>query len=215
MTIAALRALIDSALTDTHQRPASTGGPSTVDTQTAVAVSMYRDGETVPVITRATGLTQDQIGAAVAASGTLFVAGRTDSTPPPASTAGPTRSLTPAELITWGMQHDSPRMHRLADQARTALADLQQAQRRAAVVAAAEAQVQQARQQLADAEQALRSAKGTRAATVPAGPKPDRAMYGQIRAWASENGHRVAVAGVIPRHVVDAYHAAQEASRAA
>ncbi|MFI2612074.1 histone-like nucleoid-structuring protein Lsr2 [Kitasatospora sp. NPDC018619] len=168
-----------------------------MDTQTAVAVSMYKAGDTVAAIIEATGLTQEQIGAAVTASHIPFVADRTTAGPPP----GPA-----AALISWGMAHPNARMQRLADQARSALADLQQAQRRATVVAAAEERVRQAEQQLAAARQALRNVKGRPAG--PAAGRPDRAELAEIRAWAAAHGHQVAPVGLVPRAVVTAYREA-------
>ncbi|MFB7617801.1 histone-like nucleoid-structuring protein Lsr2 [Kitasatospora sp. NPDC056181] len=171
---------------------------------TTIAVAMYKNGETVAAITKATGLTEHQIAAAVARSGVPFVADRHD--PVPAAAAG---------LITWGMQHTSGRMRRLAEQARTALADLQQAQRREEAIQAAEKRVEAARADLANAERALRAAKGTPAARSTAA-RPDATETALIRSWARENGHPVAAVGLIPRPVVDAYRAARpEADRAA
>ncbi|KDN83449.1 hypothetical protein [Kitasatospora cheerisanensis] len=95
-----------------------------MNTQQAVAVSMYKAGETVAAIIDATGLDQDEIADAVRAAGHHFFAEPQDGSP-----AAPARN-TPQGLIAWGMQHQSPKMQRLADQARTALADLQQARRR-------------------------------------------------------------------------------------
>lgn len=206
MTVAALRALIDSELPDVVRPPAPRIRPRTpkegpVNAEEAVAVSMYKDGEDLDTITAATGLTQDEIGAAVTATGTPFVVGRGM-----APSGAPVQSL-----IAWGMQHPSSKLQRLADQARTALADLQQAQRREAVVTAAEEQVQKLRQALSDAEANLRKAKG---APVQSG-RPDRAEAAQIRAWAAAAGHTVAPVGLVPRAVVDAYRAAHAAHAAA
>ncbi len=173
-----------------------------MNTQQAVAVSMYKAGETVAAIITATGLDQDEIADAVRAAGHHFFAEPQDGSP-----AAPARN-TPQGLIAWGMQHPSQRMQRLADQARTALADLQQARRREAVVTAAEERVRDAKQALADAQNALRTAKGT----VAAPGRPDRAEAAAIRAWAPGHGHHVGTAGMIPRAVVDAYRAAAEGS---
>lgn len=179
-----------------------------MDTATAVAVSMYKTGETVAAIVEATGLTQDEIGAAVTSTGTPFVADRGQ---PPAAPG-----LAAAELITWGMQQSAGRMQRLAETARIALADLQHAKRQAEVVAAAEEQVRTAKERLAAAEQALRTAKsggGAPSSSTTSDPAENKL----IRAWARERGHHVAVGGIIPRHIVSAYHQEQvgEADRAA
>lgn len=177
-----------------------------MDTQTAVAVSMYKTGETVATIIEATGLTQDQIGAAVTASHIPFVADRATDGPAP---------VPASVLISWGMQHSNARIQRLADQARAALADLQQAQRREQVVSAAEERVRLAEQQLADARRALRDAKG-RPVEAADGARPDRAELAAIRTWAADSGHQVAPVGLIPRAVVEAYRTAQqEPARAA
>ncbi|MCC9307734.1 Lsr2 family protein [Kitasatospora sp. RB6PN24] len=173
-----------------------------MDAETAVAVSMYKDGATIAAITEATGLTQDQLAAAVTATGIPFAA-RTAAADPAGA------------LIAWGMQHQSSRMQRLAEQARAALADLQQAQRREAVVSAAENRVQQAKEQLLAAEQALRAAKGSSATSAPSRSRPDRVEGARIRAWAREHGHQVGTAGIIPRHVVDAYYVAHPRADAA
>ncbi|MFD8596992.1 histone-like nucleoid-structuring protein Lsr2 [Kitasatospora sp. NPDC059646] len=209
MTVAALRALIDAETPAVVRPPAPRIRPRTqhpeevrpVNTQQAVAVSMYRDGETVAAIIDATGLDQDEIADAVRNAGHEYFAEPQND--------GPTDAVatTAQGLIAWGMQHPSPRMQRLADQARTALADLQQARRREAVVTAAEERVRAAEQALAAARDALRAAKG---APAPAG-RPDRAEAAAIRIWARDHGHTVGAAGMIPRAVVDAYRDAQAA----
>ncbi|MFI9304814.1 histone-like nucleoid-structuring protein Lsr2 [Kitasatospora aureofaciens] len=176
-----------------------------MNAETAVAVSMYKAGETVAAIIEATGLTQDEIGAAVTRAGNVFFAETVQQ-----GSSAPAA----AALITWGMEHSNARIQRLADQARTALADLQQARRREQVVTAAEERVRQAEQQLAEARQALRNAKGRPAETTEL--RPDKAELAEIRAWAAEHGHQVAPVGLVPRAVVDAYRAAQqETARAA
>ncbi|WP_224275775.1 histone-like nucleoid-structuring protein Lsr2 [Streptomyces sp. LS1784] len=169
-----------------------------MNTETAVAVAMYRDGETVADIITATGLTQDQIGAAVTSAHIPFVADHGTVGLPPVPAAA---------LISWGMKHPNARMQRLADQARGALADLQQAQRREHVVAEAAERVRQAEQLLADARQALRAAKGHPDPASGNG-RPDKAELAAIREWAAEHGHQVAPVGLVPRAVVDAYRAA-------
>ncbi|MFD0404988.1 histone-like nucleoid-structuring protein Lsr2 [Kitasatospora sp. NPDC127116] len=172
-----------------------------MDTETAVAVSMYKAGETVAAIIEATGLNQDEIGAAVTKNGNVFFA----ETPQPEQAAAPAA----AALITWGMGHANARIQRLADQARAALADLQQARRREQVVSAAEEGVRQAEQLLANARRALRDAKGRPAEATHSG-RPDRAELAEIRTWAAAHGHQVAPVGLIPRAVVDAYRTAQQ-----
>jgi alkaline phosphatase len=222
MTIAALRAIQDGEFPEVRRLPAprlnrTPRKEEQVDTQTAVAVSMYKHGETVAAITQATGLTQDQIGAAVTATGVPFVADRYTiratgpELPPPAKTAAPS---TAEALIAWGMGHGSPRVQRLADQARAALADLQQAQRKEAAVTGAEELVRRAEQQLADAKAALRTAKGS-SAPATAGTTSDRPTTEEcaaIRAWARENGVEVGAVGTPARRVIDAYRAARAAA---
>lgn len=175
-----------------------------MDTATAVAVSMYKDGSNVADIIEATGLTQDQIGAAVTRTGTVFHADAVPLRP----------ALVASELISWGMEHPAARMRKLAETARAALADLQQAKRLAEVVAAAEAKVTAARERLEAAEKVLRAAKSGAGTTTSAGR--DTTENRLIRAWARERGHHVAGGGIIPRAIVDAYRAAQqEAGRVA
>lgn len=169
-----------------------------MDSAATHAVAMYKAGDPIANITADTGLTEHQIAAAVTRSGTPFITEKT------ANTAKPSAS---DSLIAWGMQHANTRMQRLAEQARTALADLQQAQRKEAVVTAAEERLAEARQQLADAEQALRTAKGS-ASPASSSNRPDKAEAALVRAWARDNGHQVGTAGVVPRHLVDAYRAA-------
>jgi hypothetical protein len=190
VTIAALQALIDAEIPGIRRLPAPRftrkGGPS-VDTTTA-----YRTGDTAPIAVEAVGLTQDQLAA-------------NDTAPGP----------TAAGLIAWGMQHPGARMQRLAEQARTALADLQQAQRREAVVTAAEDRVREVKDLLAAAEQALRTAKGTTASDRASAPAPRadrRAESTRIRAWARAHGYQVGTAGLISREITDAYHAAHSSA---
>jgi uncharacterized protein YgbK (DUF1537 family) len=137
------------------------------------------------------------------------------------TTAGPVASrepATPAEpvpwsatsLIDWGRRHSNSRIQRQAEQARAALANLQQAQRKEAVVSAAEERLRELQQQVAEAEQALREAKGLGAPTTVTVPRADGNEAALIRTWAREQGYPVNDRGVLPTRVVLEYRAAQE-----
>ncbi|GAA1977185.1 Lsr2 family DNA-binding protein [Kitasatospora viridis] len=169
-----------------------------MDAETAVAVSLYKNGATVADIAEVTGLTQHELAAAVTGTGAPFAV-RTPTNDPSGM------------LITWGQQHGTKGMQRLAETARNALAGLQEAHRNEAVVEAARARVRAAREQLATAEQALRTAQGTApkksAAAAPAVPRPDRAEGALIREWARARGHQVGSAGAIAQDLIVAYRA--------
>lgn len=111
-------------------------------------------------------------------------------------------------LIAWGEQHPSSRIKSLAKRASTALEALGRERQQAAAIADAEASIVRLRKQLEAAEQRLRTVKGT-AANPPSGE------LAKIRTWANENGYQVAPHGLIARHVLEAYEAAQQTGQGA
>lgn len=74
------------------------------------------------------------------------------------------------------------------------------------------------REQLADFVSAARRTGGRvrrGSATARSAPARNSEETRKIREWAAENGYELAGRGRIPRHVTEAYNAAQEADKAA
>lgn len=210
-----------------------------VDAFEAVAVSMHHSGYPTEAITNATGLTEEEITAAVAAAdGTNPAAAEAapaasapePETPRDAVTADDTATSVPEHtvpdiadtnvLLPWAEQHPLASVRSKAARIRQGLADLTQRLTTEQATAEAEARIVQMRADLKAEEERLRQLKagGPRAATVleaqtpirPAGGKRSREELAAIRTWARENGHQVGVAGVIKASIVEAYDAAHQ-----
>lgn len=208
-----------------------------VDAFEAVAVSMHHSGYPTEAIANATGLTEEEITAAVAAateSALAAAAPEPESNPHavPADdttaddTATPVLERTVPEiadttvLLPWAEQHPLASVRSKAARIRQDLADLAQRLATEQATAEAEARIVQLRADLKAEEERLRQLKagGPRAAAVieaptpirPAGGKRSREELAAIRAWARESGYQVATAGVIKASIVEAYDAAHQ-----
>ncbi|MGW5930590.1 Lsr2 family DNA-binding protein [Streptomyces anulatus] len=123
------------------------------------------------------------------------------------------------ELLDWATPHPAAAVRNRANRITTDLAELTERRNTEAAQREAEQKVAQARAELERAQEELRTVKaGTR--TTTAAPTPVRAGAGSgrtreelaaIRAWARENGHQVADAGMVRRSVLEAFDAAHQA----
>lgn len=188
-----------------------------VDAYNAVAVSMYKDGHPVVAITEATGLSSDEIAAAMKATARPPAPTIKAAAIPPAASPAPDTVAPQApapltgteELLAWGEQHTSSRVQTLAARARTSLAELAQARGKEQAVAAIEARVKELQEQLAKAQSELRETKtGSAPPAAAEASKYSREDRTRIRQWARQNGHEVADTGIIPRRIYDAYETA-------
>lgn len=210
---------------DMQQTSAATG-PNAFE---ATALSMFYADHSMAEIIEATGLSEDEITALVAAQQRKTDAGETDDTTPAATDA-----VTPADpavddsveqLLAWAETHPTAGIRNKAARVRADVAEL--TARRAADDAQREAEerVAQLTAELEKAKENLRAVKAgahpaPAAATAPTPIRPGlgsgrtREELAAIRTWARANGHQVADAGMIRKAVLEAYDAAYQAPAA-
>jgi hypothetical protein len=225
-TLTALLPLLNSpeGAPDMQQTPAATG-PNAFE---ATALSMFYADHTMAEITEATGLSEGEITALVAAQQRKADAGETDDTAPAATataTAAPAVDDSVEQLLAWAETHPTAGIRNKVARVRADVAEL--TARRAADDAQREAEerVAQLTAELEKAKENLRAVKAgahpTPAATTA--PTPIRAGLGSgrtreelaaIRTWARANGHQVADAGMIRKAVLEAYEAAHQSPAA-
>lgn len=208
---------------DMQQTPAATG-PNAFE---ATALSMFYADHSMAEITEATGLSEDEITALVAAQQRKADAGETDDTTPAATAAAPADPAVDdsvEQLLAWAETHPTVGIRNKAARVRADVAEL--TARRAADDAQREAEerVAQLAAELEKAKENLRAVKaGAHPAPAPAAPTPIRPGLGSgrtreelpaIRTWARANGHQVADAGMIRKAVLEAYDAAHQSPAA-
>ncbi|MFE9360321.1 histone-like nucleoid-structuring protein Lsr2 [Streptomyces olivaceoviridis] len=224
-TLTALLPLLNSpeGAPDMQQTPAATG-PNAFE---ATALSMFYADHSMAEITEATGLSEDEITALVAAEQRKADTGETDATTPAATNANapadPAVDDSVEQLLAWAEAHPTAGIRNKAARVRGDLAEL--TARRAADDAQREAEERVARL-TAELEKAKEDLRAVRAGTHPApatAPTPIRSGLGSgrtreelaaIRTWARANGHQVADAGMIRKAVLEAYDAAHQAPAA-
>ncbi|MYS40660.1 hypothetical protein GTY23_05260 [Streptomyces sp. SID5998] len=224
-TLTALLPLLNSTegAPDMQQTPAATG-PNAFE---ATALSMFYADHSMAEITEATGLSEDEITALVAAQQRKADAGETDDTAPAATdAAAPAVDDSVEQLLAWAETHPTAGIRNKAARVRADVAEL--TARRAADDAQrkAEERVAQLTAELEKAKENLRAVKAG-AHPAPAAPAtaltPIRSGLGSgrtreelaaIRTWARANGHQVADAGMIRKAVLEAYDAAHQAPAA-
>lgn len=196
----------------------------------AMALSMYYADASAADITAATGLSEDEVTTLVNAQeakiqATLAADEQSHTTPTPTSekteTAGADDPV--EQLLAWAEAHPAAGIRNKAARVRSDLAEL--TARRAADDAQREAEERVARLK-AELEQAQEQLRAVKAGPRPAGaapasaPTPIRAGLGSgrtprdlaaIRAWARAAGYQVAGKGMVPKAVLAAYDAAQQA----
>lgn len=185
--------------------PAPAAEAPAVDAFEAMAVSMHHSGYPTEAITNATGLTEEEITAAVAAADGTDPAA-TESTPAAAApeletasetvpiddtAAGDTATPTPEHtvpdiadttvLLPWAEQHQLASVRSKAARIRQDLADLNQRLATEQATSEAEARIVQLRADLKAEEERLRQLKagGPRAAAVIEAPTPIRPATGK------------------------------------
>ncbi|MFF9090445.1 histone-like nucleoid-structuring protein Lsr2 [Streptomyces sp. NPDC014991] len=218
-TLTALLPLVNSSEGDPDM-PEQT--PQTSNAFEAMALSMFYADHSMEEITEATGLSEDEITALVAAQQRKADAGETDDT----ITADPSVDDSVEQLLAWAEAHPTAGIRNKAARVRGDLSEL--TARRAADDAQREAEERVAKltAELEKAKEDLRAAKaGTHSApaAATAAPTPIRPGIGsgrsreelaRIRTWARANGHQVADAGMIRKVVLEAYDAAHQAPTA-
>ncbi|MEV7082431.1 histone-like nucleoid-structuring protein Lsr2 [Streptomyces sp. NPDC093516] len=217
-TLATLLPLLKSPEGDPDmQQPAAATAPNAFE---ATALSMFYADHSMPEITEATGLSEDEITALVAAQQRKADAGETDDTTP----AGPAVDDSVEQLLAWAETHPTAGIRNKAARVRADVAEL--TARRAAENAQREAEERITRltAELEKAKENLRAVKaGAHPAPAPAAPTPIRPGLGSgrtreeltaIRTWARANGHQVADAGMIRKSVLQAYDAAHRSPTA-
>jgi hypothetical protein len=183
---------------------------------------MHHGGYPTEAITEATGLTEEEITAAVAAADSQTTApteGAQPESQPESSIPLPDITGLVA-LLPWAEQHTLASVRAKAARIRQDLVDLDQRRATEAATAEAEDRIARLRADLKAEEDRLRQLKagGHRSTTAMEAPTPIRPASGKrsredlaaIRTWARENGHQVATAGVIKASIIDAYDAAHQ-----
>ncbi|MFL4953292.1 hypothetical protein ACJ6WE_39875 [Streptomyces sp. MMS24-I31] len=225
--------------------PSSEGDPdmpqTTANAFEAMALDMCRADHPLADITEATGLTEDEITALVAATGDT-----TDASEQTGSGAGDTAAgkagkpveaavdVSVEQLLAWAEAHPAAGIRNKAARVRSDLAELtarhatDDAQRKAEEkVATLKSQLEQAQEELKAIKAGTLPANTTVAApdTAPAtaAPTPIRSSLGSgrtkeqlaaIRTWARSKGYKVADAGVVKKSIIDEYDAAHQAPAA-
>ncbi|MFD8958832.1 histone-like nucleoid-structuring protein Lsr2 [Streptomyces caelestis] len=121
------------------------------------------------------------------------------------------------ELLDWASAHPAAAVRNRAVRITADLAELTERRDTEAAQREAEEKVARAKAELERAQEELRTVKaGTRTTAaapiaVRAGSGRSREELAAIRAWARENGHQVADAGMVRRAVLEAFDAAHQA----
>ncbi|MFF7845208.1 histone-like nucleoid-structuring protein Lsr2 [Streptomyces ossamyceticus] len=219
-TLTALLPLVNSSEGDPDM-PEQT--PQTSNAFEAMALSMHYADHPMAEITEATGLSEDEINALVNAQERQFDADETTGTP--ASTEE-TAADSVEQLLAWAETHPTASIRNKAARVRSDLSELTARRATEDAQREAEERVAKLKAELEKAQEDLRAVKaGTHPtpATATAAPTPIRSGLGsgrtreelaRIRAWARENGHPVADAGMIRKSVLEAYDAAHQAPAA-
>ncbi|MET7888938.1 Lsr2 family DNA-binding protein [Streptomyces avermitilis] len=214
-TLTALLPLVNSSEGDPDM-PEQT--PQTSNAFEAMALSMFYADHSMEEITEATGLSEDEITALVAAQQRKADAGETDDT----ITADPSVDDSVEQLLAWAEAHPTAGIRHKAARVRGDLSELTACRAADDAQREAEERVAKLTAELKKAKEDLRAAKaGTHSApaAATAAPTPIRPGIGsgrsreelaRIRTWARANGHQVADAGMIRKAVLKAYDAAHQ-----
>ncbi|MFE2823475.1 histone-like nucleoid-structuring protein Lsr2 [Streptomyces sp. NPDC059271] len=181
----------------------------------AMALSMHHADASTSQIIAATGLSEEEI---------IALVGADDTTPGSSASAdGPTTAPDGAtadaidELLGWAEAHPTATIRNKAARVRGDLAELTDRRSSDDAQRKAEERVARLRAELEQAQEQLRAAKASpRPAAVATpirsglGSGRTRQELALVRAWARENGHQVADAGVIRKAVLEAYDAAHQ-----
>ncbi len=186
----------------------------------ATALSMYYDGANTAAITDATGLTEAEIIALAETNDPPRGTATDDATEADATEETAADSV--EQLLAWAEAHPAASIRNKAARVRGDLSELTARRATEDAQREAEERVAKLKAELEKAQEDLRAVKaGTHPtpATATAAPTPIRSGLGsgrtreelaRIRAWARENGHPVADAGMIRKSVLEAYDAAHQ-----
>ncbi|GGP90250.1 Lsr2 family DNA-binding protein [Streptomyces melanogenes] len=221
-TLTALLPLIP----ETGDAPTMTNTPAApaLSAFEAMAISMHNNGDSQEAILEATGLSETELRALIAAQ----AAGQQpDDGVDPLAIDVPVVALPVTnavqELLDWAAAHPAAGVRSRAARVTADLSELSERRDSEAAQREAEEKVAKAKADLEKAQEELRTMKaGTRTTTTvaAAAPTPIRAGLGSgrtreelaaVRAWAREHGHQVADAGMVPKRVLKAYDAAHQA----
>ncbi|MFC8658207.1 histone-like nucleoid-structuring protein Lsr2 [Streptomyces parvus] len=222
-TLTALLPLIP----ETGDAPTMTNTPAApaLSAFEAMAISMHNNGDSEQAIREATGLSDTELSDLIANQAglpgqTADVPAATPAIDVPVVALPVSNAL--QELIDWAAAHPTASVRSRAARITADLSELSERRDSEAAQREAEEKVARAKAELEKAQEELRTVKaGTRTATAAAtAPTPIRAGLGSgrtreelaaVRAWARENGHQVADAGMVPKRVLEAYDAAHRA----
>ncbi|MFJ4609621.1 Lsr2 family DNA-binding protein [Streptomyces griseus] len=182
----------------------------------AMAISMHTNGDTDQAIREATGLSEPELSTLIAdqALGLTRTAADAPAIDVPVIPLPVTSQV--QYFLDWAAAHPAAAVR---NRAVRITADLAERRDSEAAQREAEEKVARAKAELEREQEELRTVKaGTR--TTAAAPPPFRAGAGSgrtreelvaIRAWARENGHQVADAGLVRRSVLEPFDAAHQA----
>jgi len=219
-TLTALLPLIP----ETGDAPTMTNTPAApaLSAFEAMAISMHNNGDSEQAIREATGLSETELSDLIADQvlGLPRAAADAPAIDVPVVALPVSNAL--QELIDWAAAHPTASVRSRAARITADLSELSERRNSEAAQREAEEKVAKAKAELEKAQEELRTVKaGTRTTTAAASaPTPIRAGLGSgrtreelaaVRAWARENGHQVADAGMVPKRILEAYDAAHRA----
>lgn len=186
----------------------------------AMAISMHNNGDSEQAIREATGLSEKELSDLIADQ--VLGLPRTVADSP--AIVVPVIPLDVSnevqKLIDWAAAHPAASVRSRAARITTDLSELSERRDSEAAQHEAEEKVAKAKAELERAQEALRTVKASARTTAAAVPAPIRTGMGSgrtreelaaIRTWARENGHQVAGQGMVPKRVLEAFDAAQQA----
>ncbi|MGA4803479.1 Lsr2 family DNA-binding protein [Streptomyces lavendulocolor] len=219
-TLTALLPLIP----ETGDAPTMTNTPAApaLSAFEAMAISMHNNGDSEQAIREATGLSETELSDLIAnhVLGLPRAAADAPTIDVPVIALPVSNAL--QELIDWAAAHPTASVRSRAARITADLSELSERRNSEAAQREAEEKVAKAKAELEKAQEELRTVKaGTRTTTAAAAaPTPIRSGLGSgrtreelaaVRAWARENGHQVADAGMVPKRILEAYDAAHRA----
>ncbi|MFJ5143221.1 histone-like nucleoid-structuring protein Lsr2 [Streptomyces sp. NPDC088707] len=220
-TLTALLPLIP----ETGDAPTMTNTPAPAPALSAfeaMAISMHNNGDSEQAIREATGLSETELSDLIADQVLGLPRAAADASAIDVPVVALPVSNALQELIDWAAAHPTASVRSRAARITADLSELSERRNSEAAQREAEEKVAKARAELEKAQEELRTVKaGTRTTTAAASaPTPIRAGLGSgrtreelaaVRAWARENGHQVADAGMVPKRILEAYDAAHRA----
>jgi hypothetical protein len=187
----------------------------------AMAISMHNNGDSPQAIGEATGLSTTELSDLIASQALGLPRATTNSPALDAPVVPLPLSTEIQELLAWAAAHPTAGIRSRGARITADLTELSERRDAEAAQREAEERVAQLKADLERAQADLRTVKaGTRTTALATAPTPIRKSMGSgrtrqelaaIRAWARENGHQVADAGMVRTVVLEAYDAAHQA----